>query len=140
MKKIQIIGNVTRDAVIKEVGFKKVINFSVAVNERYIKDGQKQEKVSYYNCAVCKDNIPNKDTTSVAQYIKKGVKIFVEGNPDVEMYENREQQKVAVIKITVSHIELLGGVPTTTNSSQTSQAPGRQEDTLVPTPDDDLPF
>ena len=58
MKKIQIIGNITRDAEVKTFeGGRSVINFDVAVNEQYkSKDGEKVKKVSYIKCAVWRDS------------------------------------------------------------------------------------
>lgn len=141
MKKLTIIGNVTADAVVREVSNKKVINFTVAVNEKFLQNGVKVEKASFFKCAQWGDN------TNIAQYIKKGDKIYVEGIPDIEMYDNKEGQKVANIKITVRQIELLGakkaenGTPNTNGSTVAAPASTVAENnTLVPTPDDDLPF
>jgi single-strand DNA-binding protein len=43
MIKLQVIGNLGKDAVVNDVNGRKVINFSVAVTERY-KDAQGAQK------------------------------------------------------------------------------------------------
>ena len=145
MKKIQIIGNVTRDAEVRQVsGSRSVVNFDVAVNTRWRDKatGEKKERVSYVKCAIWREN------TSISQYITKGTKVYVEGDPDVDCYVNKEGKAVGSVKINVREIEFLGG-----GKNQQQQQPAastRQEEsyqdsnfgneTLVPTPNDDLPF
>lgn len=140
MKKIQIIGNVTKDAEVRSVsGSKSVINFDVAVNERWKdRNGVKQERVSYIRCALWRDN------TAIAQYITKGTKVFVEGAPDVDSYVNKEGKAVGNVKIIVRELEFLGGG----RSQQSSAAPQKEEhggpsfgdEALAPAQNDDLPF
>ena len=136
MKKIEVIGNITKDCVIRQVGSNTVINFSLAENEKFIKDGQKVEKVTYFNCSLWRDK------TEIAKYLLKGVKVWIEGKPEATLYENREGQKVPIMKITVRDVELLGGgtKPATEASGATNNPSSQNNDTLVPTPDDDLPF
>jgi len=130
MKKISIIGNVTKDAEVRAFeGGRSVINFDVAVNERYKdKNGQKQERTSYVRCAMWREN------TSIAQYILKGTKLYVEGSPDADAYVNKEGKAVGNLKINVREIEFLGSAKKADSSS------GSSEDTLVPSANDDLPF
>ena len=53
MIKLQIIGNLGKDCILKEVNGKKVINFSVANTERY-KDssGNQKEKTTGLNVPI----------------------------------------------------------------------------------------
>lgn len=113
MKKITIIGNITRDAEIRDFSNRKAINFSVAVNESY-KDssGTKVEKSSFFNCTLWREN------TTIATYLKKGVKVYIEGdNFDSEYYQNKEGEIKSSIKITVNRLELLS----TNQNNQTQQ-------------------
>lgn len=144
MRKIQVIGNVTRDAEIKQFdGGRSVINFDLACNERYKdRNGQKVEKVYYIKCAVWREN------TNIAQYITKGTKIYVEGQPDIDVYINKEGKAAGSIRINVREIEFLGGGKNQQQSSgqsnqsehQSSRETGFGNETLIPTPEDDLPF
>ena len=132
MKKISIIGNVTKDAEIRAFeGGRSVINFDVAVNERFKdKNGQKQERTTYIRCAMWRE------VTTIAQYITKGTKIYVEGAPDADAYVNKEGKAVGNLKINVREIEFLGSATKKTESGGGSPA----EDSFVPTATDDLPF
>ena len=131
MKKISIIGNVTKDAEIRAFeGGRSVINFDVAVNERYKdKNGQKQERTSFIRCAMWRE------VTTIAQYITKGTKLYVEGSPDADAYVNKEGKAVGNLKINVREIEFLGGAKKTESGSGSSP-----EDISVPSANDDLPF
>jgi single-strand DNA-binding protein len=146
MKKITIIGNITRDAEIRDFSNRKAINFSVAVNESY-KDsnGTKVEKSSFFNCTLWREN------TTIATYLKKGVKVYIEGdNFDSEYYQNKEGEIKSSIKITVNRLELLSTSQNQTQQTQpaqTQQKPAQQnqgynQNTISSSAfsDDDLPF
>ena len=104
MRRITIIGNLTADAEVKDVSNKKVINFSIGTNEKF-KDqqGNVTEKPYYYNCSIWRDSNVN-----VAKYLTKGTKVFIEGSPDVDSYQDKEGKWKAAIKISVSNLELIG--------------------------------
>ncbi len=131
MKKISIIGNVTKDAEVRAFeGGKSVINFDVAVNERYKdKSGQKVERTSFFRCSKWAEN------TTIAQYIIKGTKLYVEGLPEADAYINKEGKAVGNIKINVREIEFLGSAKKTETGGSSPA-----EDSLVPSTNDDLPF
>jgi single-strand DNA-binding protein len=146
MKKITIIGNITRDAEIRDFSNRKAINFTIAVNESY-KDssGTKVEKSSFFNCTLWREN------TTIATYLKKGVKVYIEGdNFDSEYYQNKEGEIKSSIKITVNRLELLSTSQNQTQQTQpaqTQQKPAQQnqgynQNTISSSTfsDDDLPF
>ena len=52
-QEITIVGRLTRDPEIREVGNDTVCNFGVAVNKKWTDaNGQEQEKVTFFNCSV----------------------------------------------------------------------------------------
>lgn len=110
MRRITIIGNLTADSEIREFSGKKVINFSIAVNDVY-KDaqGNRVEKPYYYNCALWRDN------SALHQYLKKGIKVFVEGSPEVDLYLDKNKEPKANIKVTVSNVQLLSSLKNNEN-------------------------
>jgi single-strand DNA-binding protein len=132
MKKTTIIGNITKDAEIRAFeGGRSVINFDVAVNERYKdRNGQKQERTTYVRCAMWREN------TSIAQYLTKGTKIYVEGSPDADAYINKEGKAVGNLKINVREIEFLGSAKKAEPGTPSSQP----EENFTPAAGDDLPF
>lgn len=135
-KKIIITGNVVKDAEVRDANGKNVIGFTVAENTRYTdKDGVKQTTTSYFNCSMWRDK------TTIAQYIKKGTKVYVEGSPSAEFYETKSGEKMALMKIRVTDFELLGGNSKPAQEPQSSaSAPASENSEGPPTPDDDLPF
>ena len=104
MIKLQIVGNLGKDCIVKEVNGKNVINFSVVHNERY-KDskGELKEKSIWVECAYWTDR------TAVAPYLKKGQLVYAEGTPEAEAYMNKENQAAATLRMRVQTVQLLGG-------------------------------
>jgi single-strand DNA-binding protein len=103
MIKLQIIGNLGKDCIVKEVNGKTVINFSVAHTERY-KDaqGNQKERTTWVECAYWTDR------TAVAQYLTKGRTVYAEGNPEADAYTNKEGQASATLRMRVQTVQLLG--------------------------------
>jgi len=146
MIKLQVIGNLGADCITKEINGKNVINFNVAHSEKF-KDsmGNLKERTTWVNCAYWTDR------TAVAQYLKKGKTVYVEGYPEAEAYTNKEGQPAATLRLRVFNLQLLGGAnegqsdhdqtPSSSSSSSThsttvnSAAPSHVEE-----PADDLPF
>lgn len=95
MRKIQIIGNLGKDAEIKVTEKSNFITFSVATS-RYA-----QDKVLWITC--------NKNrSTELAQYLKKGTKVFVSGNLSIREYTSNGVTKFEPI-CQVDEIEFVGG-------------------------------
>ncbi len=79
-----LIGNLTRDPEIKSLPTgMKVTNFSVATNSVWKdKDGSKKESTEYHNIVVF-----GRQAETVAQYMKKGSNIMVEGRLQTRSWE-----------------------------------------------------
>ena len=103
MIKLQIIGNLGKDCIVKEINGKHVINFSVAHTERF-KDAQgvQKEKTTWAECAYWTDR------TAIAPYLLKGTTVFAEGTPEVELYTNKEGQPATTLRMRVQNVQLLG--------------------------------
>lgn len=103
MIKLQIIGNLGKDCIVKEVNGKNVINFSVAHTERY-KDnqGNQKERTTWVECAYWTDR------TAVAQYLTKGRTVYAEGSPEADPYMNKEGVASATLRMRVQNVQLLG--------------------------------
>ena len=121
MIKLQIVGNLGKDCIVKEVNGKNVINFSVAHTERF-KDstGAQRERTTWVECAYWTDR------TAIAPYLKKGQMVFAEGAPEAEGYMNKENQAAATLRMRVREIQLLGGRtdanPGNTNAASSSSS------------------
>ena len=145
MIKLQIIGNLGKDCVVKEVNGKNVINFSVAHTERF-KDstGTQRERTTWVECAFWTDR------TAIAPYLLKGQLVYAEGSPEADGYLNKDNQPSATLRMRVRDIQLLGG-RTDSNSSNNSGSGSASSNeptstsqqhtpSAVEEPADDLPF
>ena len=146
MIKLQIVGNLGADCIQKEVNGKNVINFNVAHTEKY-KDaqGNLKERTTWVNCAYWTDR------TAVAQYLKKGKQVYVEGSPEAEAYTNKDNQPAATLRLRVRDLQLLGGNTdgsqgsSNSNYQSSSSSSSSSNNTAGVTaemeePADDLPF
>jgi single-strand DNA-binding protein len=103
MIKLQVIGNLGKDALVNNVNGKNVINFTVAHTERF-KDaqGNLKDKTTWVDCAYWTDR------TAVAPYLKKGTQVYVEGQPDVRTYTTQDGRNGASLTLRVQSVQLLG--------------------------------
>ncbi len=143
MIKLQIVGNIGKDCIVKEVQGKNVINFSVAHTERF-KDAQgaQKERTTWVECSYWTDK------TGIAQYLTKGKIVYVEGAPTADAYMNKDNQASATLRLRVGNIQLLGG--NQPQNGQTPQPAQQQQNRNalepaaafggVPDAIDDLPF
>lgn len=102
MIKLQVIGNLGKDAVKNEVNGKTVLNFSVAHTEKF-KDsqGNSKDKTIWVECAYWTDK------TGILPYLTKGQSVFVEGSPDVRTWQ-KDSNSGASLTVRVGSIQLLG--------------------------------
>lgn len=145
MIKLQVIGNLGKDCIVKEINGKNVINFSVAHSERY-KDaqGNQKERTTWVECAYWTDR------TAIAPYLTKGTTVYAEGSPEADAYTNKDGQAAATLRMRVQNIQLLGGNrdgqgSNTGNVSHATAAPAAVQPVVRTAPEsvstaDDLPF
>lgn len=136
MLKAQLIGYIGKDAVVSDYQGRKVINFNVAHSEKYRDaQGTQHEKTTWVSCSYWTDK------TGVAQYLRKGTLVYVEGLPVADFYVNpqRDGDITGKLKFTVWKVELLGGSKDNAHGApvQQSAPPPAQEQSFN---DDDLPF
>lgn len=138
MIKLQIIGNLGKDCIVKEVNGKNVINFSVAHTERY-KDsqGNQKERTTWVECAYWTDR------TAVAQYLTKGRTVYAEGSPEADAYTNKEGQAASTLRMRVQNVQLLGNNASEgsgVNTAASSMPASAKTESMASSGDDDLPF
>lgn len=124
MIKLQVIGNLGKDAIVNNVNGKSVINFSVAHTEKY-KDAQgvQKDKTIWVECAYWTDR------TAIAPYLKKGTQVYVEGSPDIRNYTTQDGKTGTSLSLRIGNIQLLGSK----SSNDNSNAGGYQQQSYQPT-------
>lgn len=86
LNKAILIGNLTRDPELKSLpSGMKVCSFSIATNRVWKdKNGAKQEAADYHNVVVF-----GRQAETVAQYMKKGSSILVEGRMQTRSWDDK---------------------------------------------------
>ena len=105
MFRLQLNGVLGTDAEVREVGKRKAINFSVAVNQDYKdSDGNKVEKTEWIKAVIWRSE---KQSTKIAEYLKKGKKVYLEGEPSADAYIAKDGKAAGSINLNVKEVELL---------------------------------
>lgn len=114
MQKLILVGHLGQDAEAKDVGTTQVINFSLAVSEKY----KGETKTTWYKVAFWTNNI------AVLPYLKKGTLVGVEGTPDIEVYMANDNTPRATMKCNTRDIKLYSSGQN--NQAQAAQAPAQK--------------
>jgi single-strand DNA-binding protein len=90
LNKAFLYGNLTRDPELKALpSGQQLASFGLATNRTYKdKEGQKQEATEFHNCVAF-----GRTAEVIAQYMKKGRPIFVEGRIQTRSWEGKEDGK-----------------------------------------------
>jgi len=101
MFKTILTGNIGNDAEVTSFdNGSKVVTFSVAHSKKWTdKAGVKQEKTTWIRCNMWKQE-------NLAQYLKKGVRVMVEGEIEARAYTNKEGQTVTSLELNIFAIEM----------------------------------
>jgi len=112
LNKVTLIGNLGADPEIRTTpNGSKVATFSVATGRSWTSaSGEKQEKTEWHKCVAWNGKTKGSGLADVIErYVKKGDKIFVEGELQYRQYEDKEKQTKYITEINIREILLLGG-------------------------------
>ena len=99
---VSIIGNLTRDPEVKYTTTgRAVANISIANNRVWMKDGQKQNEVSYFDIEVWGNIAEN-----CAKYLTKGSGIAVDGRLKQDRWE-KEGKTQSRVRIVANNVHFL---------------------------------
>jgi len=97
---LTIVGNLTKDPELRyTTGGRGVASFGVAVNHRYMKNGDWEESVSFFNVTAWSDLGEN-----VAASMEKGQRVIVTGRLSQRSYETREGEKRNTVELIADEI------------------------------------
>ncbi|MBI4692266.1 MAG: single-stranded DNA-binding protein [Candidatus Terrybacteria bacterium] len=102
LNKVFIIGNLTRDPELRSLpSGASVVSFGVATNRIWKnQQGEKQEDVQFHNIVVF-----GKQADSVAQYLKKGSSVLVEGRIQTRNWEAQDGTKRNKTEIVAERVQ-----------------------------------
>jgi single-strand DNA-binding protein len=140
---MEITGRLTADAVVRTVkGDKKVVGFTVAVNDRFMVDGERREVSTFFDCGYFRSE-------KVAEFLKKGNVVQVFGRVGINAYMGNDGQPRAGLNFHVSDIKLFGASAASVAKSNGSvvaaevlpeKVPSALASTTGNAGNDDLPF
>ncbi len=110
LNKAILIGNVGSDPEVRAVGNGgRVAQFSLATGRVWNDaSGAKQEKTEWHRCVVW-NNKAGSLADVVEKYVKKGERVYVEGEIEYRQWQDKEGQTRYTTEIKVRELMLLGG-------------------------------
>ncbi|HHT02714.1 MAG TPA: single-stranded DNA-binding protein [Bacteroidales bacterium] len=131
MNRAVLIGRLVKDPDLRytQSGI-AVVNFTLAVNRRFAKEGDQQA-----------DFIPtiawNKTAENAAKYLSKGSQVAVEGRIQTSNYEDKDGKKVYKTEIVADNVQFLD----TKKKEETNETLKQAEETFKgEVTDSELPF
>lgn len=127
MLKIILTGNVGKDCERRSFeGGKDKVSFSVGVSAG-------KDKTTWVECVVTNE----KQQEIAMNYIKKGMKILIEGMPTTNAYIDKENKAVGKMTVYVNNMEFLSKVEQDNSPNHTLPP---KSDGGYPNNDNDIPF
>jgi single-strand DNA-binding protein len=125
---MELTGRLTADAQVSEVkGGKKVVNFSIAINDSYKpKDGERVELTTYIECAYWLN-------AKVGQYLKKGLLVQLYGRMNSRAWVSKDGEAKSSLTCNIAYLKFLNGSVNSTSAKQAATKSNSPDD-------DDLPF
>lgn len=119
MNRAVIVGRLTKDPDLRYTpSGHAVANFTVAVN-RPFKNEQGEQEADFINCVTWR-----KQAENLANYMKKGSRIGVDGRIQTRSYDNDQGQRVFVTEVLAESIQFL---ESRSESQQSNQAQHNQQ-------------
>jgi len=117
---MEITGRVTADAVVRSVGEKEVLNFSIAVNDRYKEAGSTEYKevTTFINCSYWL-------SVKAGQWVKKGAVVLLNGRLGMHVYINSEGNPIGSIDFHVNAINIIAFAKRSSNKAVDEKQAGR---------------
>lgn len=106
VNKAIVLGNVCADPRVTDFADGgRVVQFSVATNKRgyTTKDGREvKEQTEFHNVVINRKGLAD----VAAQFVKKGIKVYIEGEMRTRQYQNANGMTQRVMEIYVTEMEL----------------------------------
>ena len=137
MNKVILMGRLTRDPEVRytQTNNTLVASFSLAVNRRFAKEGEKQADFIYITAW-------SKTAEFCSKYFRKGQQVAIVGRLEQHEWENTEGKKQNKTQVVAEEVYFADSK--TTGQADTSilnaKTPVNTNDNFEITSDDDLPF
>lgn len=129
-QQLTLVGNLGNDPELRYTpNGVPVASFSLAVGKSFTKDGQRQEKTTWFRVSAW-----NKQAETVSQYLHKGSKVLVVGElEEARMYTDKSGANRVSLEVTAQTIRFLDSKPSGNGEHQQETAPAPHgDDASVP--------
>ena len=101
MNRVCLIGRITRDPELRKTNTGiSVVSFTLAVNRRFLKEGEQQ--ADFINCQAWRQS-----ADFMANYVKQGALLGVEGRIQTRNYKDRSDRTVYVTEVVCDSVQIL---------------------------------
>ena len=138
INKVIIVGRLTADPVLKETtGGNKICTINIAVDQSHTKDGNKTEKVSFFEAVAW-----SKLGEVIAKYVLKGHKFGFVGHAEQQRWKNDTGESRSKVVFVIEEIQFLQPKSEGSNSgSVKDQFNGETQEYGFPDPfNENIPF
>ena len=105
LNRVEAIGHLGGEPEQRQVGQNLVLSFSVGVGEKFRDHaGNLQERTEWFRCEYWNGQ-------SVAPYLHKGSKVYIDGSQRTEDWTDQQGQKRTTVRVRVGRLELLDPKP-----------------------------
>lgn len=135
MNRVELIGRLVRDPELKYTpgNGTAVTTFSIAVDRRYSKNGQKE--ADFIRIIAW-----GKQAENVATYMTKGRLIGISGRIQTNSYENKDGEKRYSFDIVADEVNFLDKAKPQAQSDNNNIAQGDFPEDMMPVDNKDIPF
>ncbi|MDD5728636.1 MAG: single-stranded DNA-binding protein [Victivallales bacterium] len=106
LNKVILLGNLTRTPELRYTpSGSAVCEFGLAVNRKYLSNGQEKEETCFVNISVW-----GKQGESCQRYLEKGSAALIEGRLQYEQWEDRDTgKKRSTLRVVAERVQFVGG-------------------------------
>lgn len=121
MNHVTCIGRIVKDVEVKDAGKSKVVNFTVAVDRDFKRDGQ--PTADFFDCAAF-----GPSAEYLGKYASKGRQVAVAGRLENNSWTDKEGKKRISTTIRVENVQLLGP----NNNGEAADGPVMDDEDAIP--------
>lgn len=105
INRVVVAGRLVRDPEMRHsTNGNAFCRFSIANGRTYTAGGERREETSFLNCVAW-----GKQAELVAQYMRKGRQVIVDGRLQQRSWQNDQGQKQSIVEIVTDRVQFLGG-------------------------------
>lgn len=146
INRVVLVGRITKDPELRKTqsGI-STVSFTVACNRRFQSAGEGQPQADFINCVTWRQS-----ADFLANYVKKGALLGVEGRIQTRSYDDNSGRKVYVTEVLAENVQILESKKDQASSNQAYVPSSQPEPAMYEADDfsadtldiasDDLPF